>query len=142
MGSPPFFWGLRVARERAETGGVFLASTYQLTRRRHETKRRATAFGFARSVGVKLKTELSFDFYEMADLVETIQDFHTASGAAAEHLKLAVALAAKLEAQGLTAPEVTVADSGRLYGVPLYCASVVIDTFAPNTLEILRGFKL
>ena len=89
-----------------------------------------------------LKTELSFDSYEMTDLKETIQNFHTASGAAAEHLKLAAALTAKLEAQGLTAPEVTVAESGRLYGVPLYCASVVINTFAPNALEILRGFKL
>ncbi len=78
----------------------------------------------------------------MADLKETIQDFHTASGAAAEHIKLAAALAAKLEAQGLTALEVTVADSGRLYGVPLYCASAVIDTFAPNAVEILREFEL
>ena len=91
---------------------------------------------------MKLKTELSFDSYEMADLKETIQDSHTASGADAEHLKLAAALAAKLEAQGLSVHEMKVADCRRLYGVPLYCASVVIDTFAPNTLEILRGFKL
>ena len=120
--------------------GVLKTSTHQLTRRRHETKRRANTL--AQSVIVTLKTELSFDSYEMTDLKETIQDFHTASGADAEHLKLAAALAAKLEAQGLTAPEVTVADSGRRYGVPLYCASVVINTFAPNALEILRGFKL
>ncbi len=89
-----------------------------------------------------LKTELSFGSYEMADLKETIQDFHTASGAEAEHIKLAAALAATLEARGLTALEVTVADCGRLYGVPCYCASAVVDTFAPNALEILRGFEL
>lgn len=91
---------------------------------------------------MRLKTELSFDSYEMADLKETIQDFHTASGAAAEHIKLVAALAAKLEAQGLTALEITVADSGRLYGDPLYCASVVVNPFAPNALEILHEFTL
>ena len=100
-------------------------------------KRRANTL--TQSVIVTLKTELSFDSYEMADLKETIQDFHTASGADAEHLKLAAALAAKLEAQGLTALEVTVADSGRLYGVPLYCASVVITLLPPTRSRFYAG---
>ncbi len=98
--------------------------------------------GYARSVGVTLKTELSFGPEELAALKETIKDFQMTSGAEAEHLKLAAALVANLEAQGLTVIEVTVADHGRLYGVPCYCALAVVNAFAPNALEILRGFAL
>ena len=89
-----------------------------------------------------LKTELSFGPEELAALKETIKDFHMASGAEAEHLKLAAALVANLEGQGLAVVEVTVADHGRLYGAPCYRALAVIDAFAPNALEILRGLTL